>query len=512
MLPAVLLAAVYLIWAPPSADLAAQTFRTELFEAHGFQAFSTSWYGGIHLPGYSLLFPPLASVLGVRLVGALAAIAAAVLFARIVVPRYGERARLAVLLFGLGSATNLFTGRLTFALGVAIALGAVLALDRGRPAWAGALAVLSAAASPVAALFLGFAGGVLFLRGSRREGLSLALPALVAIGIVALGFPTGGVHPFVANTFALIAIATVILVVLLPPQERTLRLGAALYLAFCLAVALVNSPIGGNATRLGALMAAPLFALGAWGRRPAWLVALALAPLLYWQWVAPIRDLTDAVGEPSVEASYYTPLLAELARAAPHEPFRVQVPPTRNRWEAVHVAEAYPLARGWLRQLESDDFGLFQDGNLSAQAYREWLDERGVAFVAVSLGAKPDYLSRDEIDLIHGGLPYLNAVWSDENWELYEVRKPAPLVDKAARITALTPTGFDLDAPDPGRYEVRVRFSPYFQVVSGAACVSASGDWTEVELAAPGAVRIEARLSLTGLVRAIRGAGGQCSS
>ena len=68
--PAVLLAAVYLIWSPPSADLAAQTFRTELFEAHGFEVWSNAWYGGIHLPGYSLLFPPLASVLGIRLVGA----------------------------------------------------------------------------------------------------------------------------------------------------------------------------------------------------------------------------------------------------------------------------------------------------------------------------------------------------------------------------------------------------------------------------------------------------------
>ncbi len=512
MLPAVLLAAVYLIWAPPSADLAAQTFRVELFEAHGFEAFSTAWYGGIHLPGYSLLLPPLASVLGARLLGALAAVAATAIFARIVTPRYGESARLAVLLFGLGSATNLFTGRIAFALGIAIALGAVLALDRGRSAWAGALAALSAAASPVAALFLAFAGAVHFLRGSRRGGLMLAVPALLVIGLVGFGFPTGGVHPFAANTFTLIAAATLILVVLLPRQERTLRLGAALYLLFCLALALVDSPVGGNATRLGALMAAPLFALGAWGRRPAWLIVLALAPLLYWQWVAPIRDLSDAVGEPSVEAPYYEPLLAELAARAPDEPFRVQVPPTRNRWEAVHIAQVYPLARGWLRQLESDDFALFQDGNLTARTYREWLDQRAVGFVAVSAGAEPDYLSRDEIDLIDGDLAYLELVWSDDNWELYEVDGPAPLVDEPARVSSLAPHGFAVEAAQPGTYEVRVRFSPYYEVTTGAACVRRSGDWTEVELIERGSARIDARLSLTGLVRGISGAGEQCSS
>jgi predicted GNAT family N-acyltransferase len=55
LLPALALAIVYLIWAPPSADLAAQTFRTDLFEAHGFEVWSNAWYGGLHLPGYSLL-------------------------------------------------------------------------------------------------------------------------------------------------------------------------------------------------------------------------------------------------------------------------------------------------------------------------------------------------------------------------------------------------------------------------------------------------------------------------
>ena len=94
MVPAVLLAAVYLIWSPPSADLAAQTFRTELFEAHGFEVWSNAWYGGFHLPGYSLLFPPLASLLGIRLVGAISVVVAAGLFAALVRPHYGDRAPL----------------------------------------------------------------------------------------------------------------------------------------------------------------------------------------------------------------------------------------------------------------------------------------------------------------------------------------------------------------------------------------------------------------------------------
>jgi hypothetical protein len=502
MLPAALLAVVYLIWAPPSADLAAQTFRTELFEADGFEVWSNAWYGGIHFPGYSLLFPPLASVLGIRLVGAISVVFAAGLFAMLVRPHYGDRARLAIWLFGLGAATNLFTGRLTFALGVAIGIGGLLALDRGRPVVAAVLAALTACASPVAGLFLAFAGGVLVVTGRRRDGLVLGAAALGATGLVALAFPTGGVEPFAGNTFTLITAATLILVFVVPRTESRLRLAAVLYVVMCFVLFAIDTPIGGNATRLGALMAAPLLALGAWGRRPAWLVGLALLPLIYWQWVAPVRDLTDAVGEPSVEAAYYAPLLAELDRRAPSEPFRVQVPPTRNRWEANYVGARFPLARGWLRQAESDDFDLFQDGNLTADSYRAWLDERAVAFVALSLGAEPDYLSEDEIDLVQAGLPYLEEVWSNDDWELYEVTDPAPLAPVPATLAnngfAITPTGL-------GTFPVAVRFSPYYRVIEGRACVRERGDWSAVEVYDTGTVRIEAELGLAELGGALAG-------
>jgi hypothetical protein len=509
LLPALALAIVYLIWAPPSADLAAQTFRTDLFEAHGFEVWSNAWYGGLHLPGYSLLYPPLASLLGSRLVGALAVVAAAGLFAMLVRPRYGDRATLAIWLFGAGAATNLFTGRLTFALGVAVAMAALVALDRGRRGWAGALAALASLASPVSGLFTAFAGGVLLVRGRRGEGLALALPALAAILVIVALFPSGGVHPFLGDTFVLISAATLILALVLPPEERTLRLGALLYAAMCLAIFLVDSPVGGNATRLGALVAAPLLALGAWGRRPAWMVALALVPLLYWQWVAPVRDLADAVGEPSVEEAYYAPLLTELDRRAPATgDFRVHIPATRNRWEAVHVAERYPMARGWLRQLESDDFDLFQDGSLTAGAYRGWLDRRAVALVAISTGAKADYLAEDEIDLIHAGLPYMKEIWSNGDWELYEVDDAVPLAPVPARLSE---TGFELRARAPGPIPVAVRFSPYYRVVAGDACVSEEGEWTRVVAEAAGTIRVEADLSLAGVTRAISGAGEVCS-
>src|SRR5436305_690368 len=134
-------AVAYLLLQPTSEDLAAQTFRATLFARDGFAVWDGLWYGGHHLPAYSVLFPPLAAALGPRLAGALAAVAAAALFAALARGRWGERAWLGAAWFGLGAVTLLLTGRLAFAFGVALALGALLALQRGRRVLAVTLAI-----------------------------------------------------------------------------------------------------------------------------------------------------------------------------------------------------------------------------------------------------------------------------------------------------------------------------------------------------------------------------------
>src|ERR687892_337594 len=174
VLVAAVVSAVYLAWEPASADLAAQTFRADLFADQGFVLWSNAWYGGFHIPGYSLLYPPLASWLGIRVVGALAAIVAAALFAILVSRRFGEGARYASLLFALGVSAWLFTGRMPFLLGIAIGLGALLAADSRRLVLCGVLAGVTAVASPVAGLFVGLAGAALGLAGDRVRAAARA--------------------------------------------------------------------------------------------------------------------------------------------------------------------------------------------------------------------------------------------------------------------------------------------------------------------------------------------------
>ncbi|MGH2902706.1 MAG: hypothetical protein ACRDK7_03840, partial [Solirubrobacteraceae bacterium] len=143
------LVGVWLLVDPRTPDLAAQVYRSGLFERVGFAVWDEHWYAGHALPAYSLLFPPLAALLGLRTVAALSVVASAALFERLALGLYGPRARWGAMWFAVAAVGDIWLGRLTFALGVTCAVAAVLALVRGHPRWAALAAALCAAASPV---------------------------------------------------------------------------------------------------------------------------------------------------------------------------------------------------------------------------------------------------------------------------------------------------------------------------------------------------------------------------
>lgn len=492
-------AAAYLLIAPPSADLAAQEYRADL----GLVIWNNGWYAGHHTPGYSVLFPPLGGLLGVRPTGALAAVAAAALFAPLACRHWGDgaAATASALWFALGTSAVLLTGRLTFLLGIAIGVGALLALAHARHAAAAALAAVTSLASPVAGLFVALAV-VAWALARRHErawaGAAIAAAALLPIALMLALFPQGGSEPFVASAFWPALGAAVLFAALLPGGERALRIGALLYALALVAAFAIATPLGGNASRLGALAAGPVL-LGALAgrRRPLLLAALAL-PLAYWALYPAVRDVVRAGGDPSLRAGYHAPLLEYLRSRPGQGGFRVEIPFTENHWEARHVAggrDGLPLARGWERQLDRRHGALFYDGTLDAASYRAWLDERAVAYVALPDVAL-DYAGRDEARLIAGGLPYLREVWRDAHWRVLAVSRPRPLADGAtARIGAGAVT---LRAQRAGVILVRVHHTRWWRVTAGRACVRRGpGGMTRVRVPAPGTVRLQARLTGT---------------
>jgi hypothetical protein len=507
--PALLVAAfggfAWLVLAPRTPDLAAQVYRVGLFHREGFAVFDANWYDGHHLPGYSLLFPALGATFGIHVVGIAAAVAIGVLFERLAREHFGERARTGVIWLAAATACDLLIGRLTFGLGVAFGLAALLALQRGRPRLAALLAVGCAAASPVAGLFLGLAGVAMIVAQRTPRGLIVALPSVGLVLALSMAFPEGGFQPFAAGS-AIISVASGVAVALLvPPSERVLRAGGWLYAVAAAAAMVIPTPMGSNATRLGAVFAGPLIVCARAGRplhrrdaRRA--LVIAIAALFVWQWWGPVREILKTVGDPSTQVAYFAPLTHFLERQGGPPP-RIEVPFTRGHWEAAYLAPRFPIARGWERQLDTKYNRIFYDqGALTPARYRAWLRSNAVSYVAVPDAPLDDHTVA-EAAMVRAGLPYLTPVWANHHWSVWRVQNAAPVVDGAARLTALGSQSFALDVKRPGRVLVRVHWTRYWNVTAGAACLEqAPGGWTTVRALRPGPVRVAAELTTSDLL------------
>jgi hypothetical protein len=417
------------------------------------------------------------------------------LFAAIAYRRWGDRARLGVLWFAAGASISLYTGRLTFALGVPIALAAVFAAQRGHRIAAIGFAGLCSLASPVAALFLACGAVGYSVAERRRAGLEIGAAAAITAVVLAFAFPEGGTEPFVFSSFQPAILVAIAVFVALPKEERLLRYGVAVYAAVLAAAFLINSPMGGNATRMGSLLLGPALALGLWRAAGSdhrqRLVLILLVPILvYWQWSPVVRDLEDVHAQPSVEAGYYAPV-RDFLRGTPNpNAYRVEVLPAEHHWESAYVPRGIYIARGWERQLDRKLNPLFYDDLLTFNEYRNWLDELGVGYVAVP-DAPLDYAAELEVKLIAREPPYLEKAFTSADWTVYRVRDPAPLAVGAGDLVKLTPEGFVVDADAPGTVLVRVNWTPYWSIEQGTGCVEQSpGGYTTLDVTEPGRFRV----------------------
>jgi len=529
-LPAValssLLALAMLVWNPQVGDLAAQIFRTELFQHAGLAIWNGSWYGGHYTLTYSFLFPPLASLLGPQLVGTISVVASSYFFDRLVRDRWGTPARWATLWFAAGVVTLLADGQLTFALGIACGLAALRCLQVRRDKLAFAAAAACALSSPVAAAFLAGIVMVGVLERGRPFNRVAAVAAGIALGLVLLpnlAFPESGQFPFAFSSYLAIPLfcgGALFVTRGLGEEERPLRWALIGYVLAATVLLLAPNPLGGNAVRLGALFGGPVLAAVMLARRPrldafsVLVLSLAMAGGLYWQVTASVSQIARSVGDPSTSREYFQPP-AHWLRAHGGTGVRVEVPPTANHWESAYLATQFELARGWLRQLDTTRDDIFYDGEsqLTAAAYEHWLHRNAISYVALP-DAPLDYSSVAERRLILTAPSYLDLRWSSPHWRIYAVRNPQPLVEPIGGAAAHTlwvgRQSFGLDVTRPGDFLVRVNFTPYWSIARGAGCLLRHGEWTIARAAHPGILRVSADFSLGRAWNAVTGAKKTC--
>lgn len=483
----VLLAAAYLLAAPMGRDLSAQMAHAQLGEQHWPELLDLRWYGGYDPLGYSVLSPPVMALLGVRLTTALGYVISVVLFAALLKRTGVARPIPGAITAAICLTGNLVVTRTTFALGLAVALGAALALVSGRLRTASVLCVLAALSSPVDGLFLGVAGGALFLSGRRRDGVILGVSGLVPTIVVGLAFGNGGYQTF-ATKQALTGFLVCLIVAGLCWRRPVVRWGALLSAGMVAGAYLIPTPVGTTATRLPELFAAPIIVAVAAVPVVAIIAAAATVVLLL-----PPVSITEVLerGDPALSREFYTPLLDQLRARGVAGP--IEVVPTRRRGEAAAVAPVVPIARGWSRQVDTGNSPVFYNGTLNADTYREWLDDNAVSYVAISSGPY-DWASSDEANLVRHGLPYLQPVWSDPTWTLYAVTNPEPVISAPGQAVARNADSLTVSLPKSGQYEIRVHWSRYLSASAGCVRPADSG-WSTLVVDHPGTVKIYGSLA-----------------
>jgi hypothetical protein len=422
-------------------------------------------------------------------------IVAAFLFDRIVVQAFGAHARVASVWFALATVTNLVVGRVTFAAGVAVALAAILALQRGRPALAGFCAVLASLTSPLAGLFLATAAVGLGMarREHRTHAMAVGAVTLVPVLGIAVLFPSPGSFPY--EPWALARDLAVCALVYLVVREAypVLRWGCLAYAATMVGAFAVSSPVGGNVSRLAQYVAGPLLACVLLPGRRLLLAALAV-PLVFWQWFPALDGMAYAQGDPSSHEAYYSPLIDYLESAP--SVGRIEIPSTLRHWETAYIAPEIPLARGWERQTDIANNPMFYDGSLTSASYQTWLESNAVEFVALP-DAPLDDSSLLEQQIILSRPSYLQPVWSSRHWQVWRVVGYRGLVEGPGRLVEQTPSSFTVAVSAPGDLVVRIHSSTHW-ATEGPGCVTSTPDgWTLIRGAEPGRLHVSQELQGT---------------
>jgi hypothetical protein len=183
--------------------------------------------------------------------------------------------------------------------------------------------------------------------------------------------------------------------------------------------------------------------------------------------------------------------------------FRLEVVPTINHWEAYFVPRyGYAIARGWYQQLDNGDNPSLNGGHLTGPVYRTWLRSRGVRYViaprdAAASGSVP------EMRLLRGGRSGLVRVLHSPTGDIYELPHATPLLTGPGHTSIVSQTHQTLtgSVSRSGAYLLRVHYTPFWQLRSGALCIRPSTDgMTQLEVQRPGRFSLRAMEGIDALI------------
>lgn len=532
------------LFGPPGVDLAAHVYLTALFAHHGLVVWDNGWYAGRYpFYTYSLLYYPLAALVGVQVLGVVSVAAGAVGFAGLCGRVWGRVTRPASVAFGLVWGGVVLSAAYPFVLGMALCLLALWALAAGRGGevpverpggrrggslgafvrrrwlvcFAG-LAVGTFAASPLALLLLVLSVASIALANLRAArtlvGPAMVLAALVVAQLALMRlFADYGRYPFWWPDLAQVEVFCALGLALAwrVSGARVLRALFAVYGLVSLAAFLVPSDLGANMAVVRYLAVALVVLLGALRSfRPKWLCLPALALAAWWNLSPLVTAFVQNGAGPESQASYWSPTVAWLgAHLAPG--YRVEVVDTVGHWGADYLPRnAIPIVRGWFRQ---DDFPanelLYQKGPIHRPEYLAWLRSLGTAYVVLP-DAPLDFSSQAEAALLSSGRSGLPVVHRSPHQTIFAVPHPKPIVTGPGRVQVLRDgrERITVAVGAAGTYRVALHWSPYWTTSIGCVAPTRSG-MTELQVSGPGRVTVGLEVTAGRLWSTLLGHGPQ---
>jgi hypothetical protein len=504
-----------LVWlGPPGGDFAAHAYQRALFIQHGFELWNNFWYAGRYsFVTYSLLYYPLAAVVGIRLLAVLTVAIATLAFTIVVLRQWGSSARWSSRTFAIVWAGIVLRATFPFALGAALALVAILVLQRRRLWLFAALAVLTLAASPVAFLMLAVVlTGIAVGRRTERRTLFGAGLAISSLGLAEILlwriFPDDGHLPFSGWDLAAALVFCSFGTVLTWDDERTrmLRFLFPVYGLACVAAFNVPSALGGdNVIRLRYVaipVAVLILGLREW--RPRLLGAVAMVLAISWNLTPLATSFAVASDDPAARAGFWAPAVGYLHRHLTPS-YRVEAVDTTGHWPAYYLAQVgIPLARGWYRQ---DDFpqNALLYGHVGPGAYLDWLRGLGIRYVVLA-NVAPDYSAEAESRLLKSGRLPLRVVLVSPTLTIYEVPSPRPIVTGPgpSGVVTMREDSMTLRVDRPGTYRIAIRYTPYWHTSAG--CVSQGKDrMIRLTMPRPGLARMTFEVDPGGVLTEMAG-------
>ncbi len=486
-----LLSLTLLVAGPGPADAPAHLYRAMLVR-DGALVWDNLWFGGQYpLASYSLLYYLPAAVVGNIPLVLGAAIASTILFSSVAGREWGAAAIWPSRAFAVLAAAPMLTGLYAYSAGFATLLGALAALQRGRRLLAVALGAATLGASPLAFGFL-ILVLVAFALGRRvtpRTAVTIGLPlgALTLVQLVLMSvFRSGGIYPFHAvNLAAVLGVCTTsALLAYGAPGGRPLVALFMLWAAGSVLLYAAPTPFGDNWTRLSAFVFPVSLLTAVLSRwRPRWLAVVVVGAALTYNLapyvlLVPLRLDTRAQTE-----AFWAPALAYLRMHATPDN-RIEVVPTATHWESyLFPRHGYAIARGWYQQLDMTTNAVLYHDRLEPTAYRRWLRSRGVRFVVLPR-ARLDSVAAPEGRLLRSGAAGLAVVLRAPTVVVFELRRLAPILSGSpgAHVRLLDHTKLIGLVRFPGRYLLRVRYTPYYRVrPSGCASKAPDGQtWLDL--------------------------------